>query len=98
MTGETRGGPGGTDLDESEKHRLLTDGLRRALVDALIEAGPGARLSLAEAAAAVDADAVATELHHVHLPRFEAAGAVEYDPDRNRLRVTEGVLAFEGDR
>ena len=32
---------------------------------------------------------IATSLHHVHLPKLADAGAIEYDRDRDLIRVSE---------
>ncbi|WP_144799904.1 DUF7344 domain-containing protein [Halorubrum depositum] len=36
---------------------------------------------------------IRTGLHHVDLPKLEAAGLVEYDPDEKRVRSVEGTFA-----
>ncbi len=69
---------------------------RRFLL-ARLQAGEGL-LTVGEAAAAiaawegdgadgpaVDADAVATSLHHVHLPKLDDANVVEYDADAGTI-------------
>lgn len=82
------------DLTESERHRLLEVDRRRYALDALAEYDDPVDLEeLAEAVAAREDDldesepsvrsAMATALHHIHLPKLADAGVVEYDPRSN---------------
>lgn len=84
------------DLTESERHRLLEVDRRRYALDALAEYEEP--LDLEDLAAAVaeredDLDeenpsalsAMATALHHIHLPKLSEAGVIEYDPRANRV-------------
>jgi DNA-binding transcriptional ArsR family regulator len=76
---------------------LLSDPLRRATA-AELERTAGATLHLDRLAAALaeraplerTTDGVATELHHVHLPRLSDAGLVEYEPEAR-------VVEYRGD-
>lgn len=84
------------DLTESERHRLLEDDRRRRVLEVLADrSGP---IRLREMAVAVadretggDADdpetvsAVATALHHIHLPKLDELGVLAYDLDDNRI-------------
>lgn len=38
---------------------------------------------------------VGVSLHHVHLPKLDDAGAIEYDPQRQLVRGTGALQAFE---
>ena len=42
-----------------------------------------------------EAQAISTSLHHVHIPKLVDAGAVEYDQDRNQVRVSESTDLVE---
>jgi len=83
-----------TDLTPDERYRLLANDLRRDAL-AVLEHRSG-RVELSEVAAAVAArtdgvDATAadgetrveTALHHIHLPKLDDFGVVEYDPEVN---------------
>lgn len=86
---------------ETVRFDLLADDLRRELLRELVAAGPDARLRLEAVASAVGPEgdrAVALELHHVHLPKLDAVGAVEYDPDRNVVAVTDLIHTLDPDR
>jgi hypothetical protein len=82
-----------TDLEPTERHRLLADDLRRAFVEMLAASRMRTRhLSLGELASDLDRFEAAnraiehdrqrllTRLHHVHLPLLDQAGVLEYDP------------------
>ncbi|WP_459194495.1 DUF7344 domain-containing protein [Halosimplex sp. J119] len=72
----------------------VTDRERRAVIDALeSHTNPVARATLARDVAASEASAddvrdVEIQLHHVHLPKLDEAGLVDYDPD-------EGVVSHD---
>lgn len=83
-------------LTESERHRLLSAERRRLVIDVLATRGtPGELADVARAVAvreneggAVDeatVESVAISLHHVHLPKMDAAGVIGYDAERNRV-------------
>jgi hypothetical protein len=83
-------------LSESDYHGLLASERRRTVL-AILDERPGP-IDLDELAEAVvtrgrDADTpgerererTAVELHHAHLPKMDALGVVDYDPDANRV-------------
>jgi len=75
------------DIDEDERHRLLADEERRAVIDVLDDRTGAVSMSdLADdVARESDGDSdrrnVEIQLHHTHLPMFEDAGLVAYDRD-----------------
>lgn len=83
------------ELTERERHQLLAAERRRAALDVLAGRTTPAALTdvaraLAEQEAADDPDEAAVErvavtLHHVHLPRLDAAGVADYDPETRRI-------------
>ncbi|MFC7141316.1 hypothetical protein ACFQMA_15940 [Halosimplex aquaticum] len=78
---------------------ILADPRRRRLLDVLETRDPGARMALSELAdrlAAAEGSTsgerrhdVAAALHHVHLPKLDDAGLVEYDPTERVVEATE---------
>ncbi|WP_415378963.1 hypothetical protein [Halosimplex sp. TS25] len=83
-------------LTAEARYDLLADGRRRlALAELAERAAPVALGDLAEAVAAREEDdasppvgaveRVAVSLHHVHLPRVEDHGVIDYDPAANRV-------------
>ncbi len=89
-----RSGP--AELTESDRHRLLSDGRRRILLDVL--EGRPTPVELDDAAAAVARreangsgataelrEGVAIALHHNHLPRMADMGVIDYDPESRRI-------------
>lgn len=79
------------DLTESERHRLLEHGRRRRALDALggtttpvhlhdLARSVAACEESGDAAAGGSVERVATALHHVHLPKMDDLGVVDYDP------------------
>ena len=85
------------ELTDSERHRLLSSGRRRVLLEVLAERHPPADLDGLAAAVverddgdrrtASDASRVAIDLHHCHLPMLAEAGVVEYDPSEKRVET-----------
>jgi hypothetical protein len=73
---------------------VLSDHRRRSVLRYLREVrGEVALATLVEAVRGDDdapRDWIATELHHVHLPKLAAAGAVTYDPERRRVAFVGG--------
>ena len=71
---------------------VLADARRRRVVHALRSSGGSVSVpTLAEALAGrepgdPDPDQLVVSLRHVHLPKLDAAGVVEYAPDRSRIR------------
>lgn len=85
------------DLTDTDRHRLLASGRRRALLEVLAERHPPTDLEGLAAAVAErdhgdrrresDASRVAIDLHHRHLPMLTEAGVVEYDPSEKRIDI-----------
>lgn len=86
----------------------MADQLRRHVIRCLPEEGHAVGLSeLAWAVAEVEAAEsgtdiapetvtdIETSLYHLHVPKLEAAGVVEYDQDRNLVRVSTGADQFD---
>lgn len=86
------------ELSDSERHRLLADDRRRAVL-AVLDAH-GSAVPFEELAAAVEAhergghvaadeasDRVRIALHHVHLPMLDEAGVLSYEPRTKRVEV-----------
>ncbi|WP_226022889.1 DUF7344 domain-containing protein [Halomicrobium salinisoli] len=67
----------------------LADQRRRDALVVLESEGELSRDRLAEVLAARDPDELALQLHHVHLPKLDDAGLVDYDPDA-------GTVAYRG--
>lgn len=94
------------ELDETTRHRLLSDPQRRFVIESLDTAGRtdttlGALASDLDRAAQRD-DSVAADvrrnlrcrLHHVHLPMLSDAGLVDYDASTKRIRLRgRGAIA-----
>lgn len=78
--------------------RLLGSERRRNALYVLYQrTGPlGVADLAAEVASLEDADPerVATALHHVHLPRLDAAGVVEFDGERAQVRLADHSERF----
>ncbi|WP_227133080.1 DUF7344 domain-containing protein [Halorubellus salinus] len=92
-------------LGPDERHSLLSNSDRRALIGVLADRTTPIHLSelasevaLACAPTTVDADAhrraFEIELHHHHLPRLEDAGIVEYDATTNRVDPVRNSTAL----
>lgn len=86
------------ELTDSERHRVLADERRRALLDVLAADPQPAGLgdvagALAETAPCSDADVedLLVSLHHVHLPLLDDVGVLEYDPERRRVQAIRTV-------
>lgn len=94
-------GSGGlSECPATERHRILASDRRRVVLDVLeTRCGP---LDLDEVAALVAAEEhdfgnptdetverTAVSLHHVHLPKLEAAGVVRYDADLHQITPNE---------
>lgn len=94
-----------TGLDRDELFHLLGDERRRRTVRYLLEEdGETVEVDALAAALADGADGratgadrqrVAITLAHAHLPKLEAAGVVDYDPDRDRVAATPLLAVFE---
>lgn len=78
------------ELTENQGHRLFAARRRRTTFEVLREeAGPVALEDLAAAVARRErrraddeaVERVATTLHHVHLPKMDDFGVIDYDPD-----------------
>lgn len=100
MTESSNGKPGTSrrtvELTESDRHRLLSRVRRRVALDVLAERRApigldelaGAVVTRERDAAVVDGAAVeqaAAMLHHVHLPKLDDAGVLDYDPASRRV-------------
>ena len=92
MTDE-RDAPSGC-VDVSEAHRLLASPTRRTVLDELRDRRPDevALPALARAVAGREAESdgqsLGVHLHHTHLPKLDAAGVVDYDPDAATVRYS----------
>lgn len=88
-------------LDESDRHRLLADSRRRAVLRALVDRGGSTdRTTLCEFATAVDRaeprddgetgnHSLVVDLHHVHLPLLDDVGVLSYDPETKRVDLPD---------
>jgi len=89
------------ELDETTRHRLLSDPQRRFVIESLTIDG---RLETTLEALVRDLNRVAAHddsvaasvrrnlrcrLHHVHLPMLSDAGLVDYDASAKRLRIRD---------
>lgn len=86
---------GAASLTDNEYHRLMSVRRRRTVLAALAELG--FPVVVDELAAAVveremepgapdePVDQIATELHHVHLPKMDSLGVIDYDHTANRV-------------
>lgn len=74
---------------------LVTSPQRREVVRHLTENGGEARFDDLVDLFAMEADPTMTavRLHHVHLPKLQAAGAVEWDDDTGEVRLTTDARA-----
>lgn len=84
------------ELTHAERHRLLASDRRRSVLDALEgRAAPVELTTLAETVVSRETggsdvddervERVAVSLHHVHLPKLDDVGVVQYDPDTRRV-------------
>lgn len=66
----------------------LADGYRRRLLLALLDCSPRNAADALESADESDGDvsAMRVEMRHCHLPKLEAAGFIEWDPETNEVR------------
>ena len=86
------------DSDADAFYRLLADRERRALLGVLLErSGPISMEDLRGRLADVigEEDHAGIRLHHVHLPKLDEAGLVEYDPAAGRIAPTEAAQAAQ---
>ena len=81
-------------------HRVLDDPYRRCAVEVLLR--KDGRVPLATAVDAVaramctaDSDRVALSLHHLHLPKLDDAGFVDYDADARTVAATDRGAAAQ---
>lgn len=92
---------GSRSISTDELLRLFADEDRRRVVECLAETEDGSA-TVADLAVALETDPpepgarpeeMALALHHRHLPKLDAAGVVDYDPDRQlvRYRASERV-------
>ncbi|WP_232342811.1 DUF7344 domain-containing protein [Halosimplex litoreum] len=90
------------DLCADERHDLLAVERRRVVLEALVDREePVALADLAEWVAARETDAatpgedaterVAVSLHHVHLPRMDDLGVLDYDVATNRVEAADDL-------
>lgn len=98
----TNADPNRIDLTASDRFRLLAADRRRLTLDVL--EGNTSPVDLDELAAGIAAredgigacesavERVAVDLHHVHLPKMDDVGVVEYDPAARRVEPTGVVL------
>jgi hypothetical protein len=83
---------------EAAVHAVLADDCRRQLVEHLLELGTGTRRSIDDLVADLppaERRETALRLHHVHLPKLETVGAVDYDADRNVFTVEPPIRLFD---
>jgi hypothetical protein len=84
------------ELTEDDRHRLFANGRRRLALDCLAGETPPTELADLAAEIATREDGidpddretlhrVKIELHHVHLPKMDDFGVVDYDTDARRL-------------
>ncbi|WP_459192994.1 DUF7344 domain-containing protein [Halosimplex sp. J119] len=95
-----------TSSDPDALFELLADPRRRRLLEVLEETGRGERAPLADlservavAEGTTEGEArhgVAVALHHVHLPKLDEAGLVEYDPETRVVETTDRSAAAAG--
>jgi DNA-binding transcriptional ArsR family regulator len=92
MHEESRGDRSGPDEEEVDAvFGVLSDARRRRVIRILrAREGPVSVTALAEALAAdepgtPDPDRLVVSLRHVHLPKLDATGVVEYVPERSRV-------------
>jgi len=83
-------------LSEDDYHRLMAVRRRRTTLEALAELS--FPIDLDDIAAAVvkremdradgdetSVDQIAMKLHHIHLPKMDSLGVIDYDQDTNRV-------------
>ncbi|WP_248515264.1 DUF7344 domain-containing protein [Salinarchaeum laminariae] len=84
-------------LTESERHALLMDERRRTVLSVLAGYRTAVDLSTVatevahredgcDASDATSVDRIRVTLHHMHLPKLESHGIVEYDATTNRIQ------------
>lgn len=79
-------------LTPDDRHQLLAAERRRIVLDAIDDRRRPMNLEALASAVArregdeTDPQRVAVSLHHQHLPKMDALGVVEYDPDERLLR------------
>lgn len=100
----SNGFPGTRPLTESDAHRLLSSARRRILLDVLEDRQPPIDLDAlaaavaerelgAESSEAVPAGQVAISLHHVHLPKLDEVGVVDYAAASNQVEAFRDRLS-----
>lgn len=93
-------GPQTSTLSTDAAFEVLADGYRRAVLSYLAAHESKVELGeLADHVRSVDSlDAngnTATTLHHLHLPKLDEVGVVEYDIDQHTVTPTEKIAALE---
>lgn len=73
-------------LSSNDELIVTLEELTRAVADA-------ERVADGATVAEIDDRCIATTLHHVHLPKLDEAGVLEYDPDRRTARAGSGLPA-----
>lgn len=98
MTGTNGPARDGT-LSEPECHELLASECRKALLERLATASDRCHTleSLASAVSSSDDmdqfQAVSLSLHHVHLPKLDAADVLDYDPNSKTVEYRASTRA-----
>jgi hypothetical protein len=94
------------DLGADERHDLLASERRRAVLAVLTErAGPTELDDLAAAIAVREGEEppaealerLAVSLHHVHLPRMDDLGVLDYDSSANRVEAVRALATAQSD-
>lgn len=92
-----RNGAGAEPIDAS--FELLSHPWRRSLIQYVIRTqtemvsqGELATVLLDQTDDAIDRESVTTELCHIHLPKMDELGVIEYEPTEERARVDLDLL------
>lgn len=91
--------PNALELSPSEWHQLLADEQRRLTIAFLIDRPNSigleelaTEIATSEIGSNPDSavvDRVAMSLHHVHLPKLDQGGVLDYDPDTHQIVPVE---------
>ncbi|QLH79704.1 hypothetical protein HZS55_21465 [Halosimplex rubrum] len=96
------------DLDADKRYDLLAAERRRTVLAVLTERGGATPTGLDELVTAVAAregdeasaeaaERLAVSLHHVHLPRMDDLGVLDYDPGANRVETVRSLATAQSD-
>lgn len=93
---ETDGGVLTSSLSADVAFNILTDGDRRAVLTHLLWRDESTKLGeLTTCVGSSDTDTAAASLHHLHLPKLDEAGLVDYDHEQRTVSARQSIYELE---